>query len=380
VEKLQDDIRPLGASVEHLAVQWHVWLLALLIVLAALLGAWLAHRLTFLMLRRVLGHAHETFDGRLTRYLRRPLALILPVIALLIVLPALPFPPGAASWVARLLGLALTAGIGWLAVAGVDILADLVLERSRAEASSGLAGRRLRTQSQVFRRIAIGIVIVVTAGIMLMSFPGVRHVGVSLFASAGVAGLIAGLAARPTISNLIAGAQIALAQPIRVDDVVIVEGEWGWIEEITMTYVVVRIWDLRRLVLPLSYFIEQPFQNWTHTSEELLGTVFVYADYTVSADALRQELKHILDGDELWDGKAWALEVTDASEHTLQLRALVSASDSGRLWDLRCHVRERLIGFLQQRQPEALPQARLRLPEPLRGEGGSPREPMTQRR
>ncbi len=363
MQNLEGDIQHLAPLAAHLALRWHAWLLAGLILLVALLAAWIAHRLTFVMLRRGLGRSHEAFDGTLRRYLSRPLGLILPAIALLIVLPMLPVSAVTTGWIARLLGLTLTAGIGWLAIAGVGILADLVLDRSRANARSGLAGRRLRTESQVFRRIAISIIVVVTAGVMLMSFPSVRHIGVSLFASAGVAGLVAGLAARPTISNLIAGVQIALAQPIRIDDVVIVEGEWGWIEEITMTYVVVRVWDLRRLVVPLSRFIEQPFQNWSRTSEELLGTVFVYADYTVSVDALRQELKHILDGAELWDRKAWGLQVTDASEHTLQLRALMSASDSGRLWDLRCQVRERLIDFLQQSQPEALPHARLRLPE-----------------
>jgi hypothetical protein len=202
---------------------------------------------------------------------------------------------------------------------------------------------------------------------MLMTFPAIRHVGITLFASAGLAGLVAGMAARSTLSNLLAGVQIALTEPIRLDDVVIVEGEWGWIEEIGTTYVVVRIWDLRRLVVPLSYFIEHPFQNWTRVTSDLLGTVFVYTDYRVPVDEVRVELHRILQASGMWDGKAWGLQVTDATEHTLQLRALMSATDSSTAWDLRCHVREKLIALLQQRYPQSLPRVRAEL------DGNAPR-------
>jgi hypothetical protein len=196
---------------------------------------------------------------------------------------------------------------------------------------------------------------------MLMTFPAIRHIGITLFASAGVAGLVVGMAARSTLSNLFAGIQIALTEPIRIEDVVIVEGEWGWIEEIGTTYVVVRIWDLRRLVVPLSYFIEHPFQNWTRVTADLLGTVIVYADYTVPVEEVRAELHRILQASEMWDGKVWGLQVTDATEHTLQLRALMSAADSSIAWDLRCHVREKLVAFLQERHPHSLPRVRAEL-------------------
>jgi len=186
----------------------------------------------------------------------------------------------------------------------------------------------------------------------------VRHLGTSLLASAGLLGLVAGIAARPVLSNLLAGVQIALAQPMRLEDVVVVEGEWGWIEEIYMTYVVVRIWDLRRLVVPLSYFIERPFQNWTRRTTNILATVFIYADYTVPVEELRQELHRLLLASGMWDGKVWGLQVTDATEQTVQLRALMSARDSGNAWDLRCHVREELIALLQGRYPRSLPRAR----------------------
>jgi small-conductance mechanosensitive channel len=221
-----------------------------------------------------------------------------------------------------------------------------------------LRARRIRTQSQVFRRIGIMGVGFVTLATMLMTFPNVRHVGVSLFASAGVAGLVAGLAARPVLTNLIAGVQIALTEPIRIDDVVIVEGEWGRIEEIAMTYVVVRIWDLRRLVVPLSYFIEKPFQNWTRATADLLGTVYIYTDYCVPVDEVRKELRRILETSGMWDGRVCVLQVTNSTDRAVELRALMSAPNSGTAWDLRCYVRERLIQFVREHYPESLPRTR----------------------
>jgi small-conductance mechanosensitive channel len=200
----------------------------------------------------------------------------------------------------------------------------------------------------------------------LMTFPAIRRFGASLLASAGVAGLIVGLAARETISSLLAGIQVALTEPIRLDDVVIVEGEWGRIEEIRMTYVVVRIWDERRLVVPLSYFIEKPFQNWTRKTANILGTVFLYVDYAVPVDEVREQLHRILKDSGLWDGKVWNLQVTDATERTMQLRALMSAPDSSTAWDLRCDVREKLIEFLQREYPGSLPVTRAEL-----GPGGA---------
>jgi small-conductance mechanosensitive channel len=193
---------------------------------------------------------------------------------------------------------------------------------------------------------------------MLMTFPAVRHVGVSLLASAGLAGLIVGMAARSTLSNLIAGVQVALTQPIRIEDAIVLEGEWGWIEEINTTYVVVRLWDLRRLIVPLSYFIEKPFQNWTHTTTNILGTVMIYVDYTAPVQALREELRRILETTELWDKKTWALQVTDATERTIQIRALMSARNGPAAFDLRCYVRERLVQFLSDKCTLALPKQR----------------------
>jgi small-conductance mechanosensitive channel len=224
--------------------------------------------------------------------------------------------------------------------------------------ADNLAARRVQTQIEVLHRIVVVIVVVVALSVMLMTFPTIKHIGMSLLASAGLAGLIVGMAMKSTLSSLIAGIQIAFTQPIRIEDVVVVEGEWGWIEEIGTTYVVVRIWDLRRLVLPLSYFIEHPFQNWTRSSSDLLGTVFLYVDYTVPVEEVRAELRRIVESTNLWKGEVCVLQVSDATEQAVQLRALVDAHDSNAAWGLRCFVREKLIQFLQEKYPSALPKVR----------------------
>jgi small-conductance mechanosensitive channel len=260
-----------------------------------------------------------------------------------------------------LLALALIAGVAWLLIRLLQVFEEIVARKYRLDENEDVTVRRIRTQAQVFHRVGVVVVVVVTLAGMLMTFPSVRQLGVSLFASAGIAGIVVGIAARPTLSNLIAGMQVALTEPVRIDDVVVVEGEWGHIEEIATTYVVVRIWDQRRLVLPLTYFIEKPFQNWTRASTEILGTVFVYTDYTVPVEAVRIELKRILDATKLWNGKVWGLQVTDATGHGVQLRALMSAADSDSAWDLRCHVREALVDFLQRSYPQSLPKMRAEL-------------------
>ena len=221
--------------------------------------------------------------------------------------------------------------------------------------------RQIHTQVLVLKKVARTIIGIFTLASMLMVFDSARQLGGSILASAGIAGIVVGLAAQKSIATLLAGFQIALTQPIRVDDVVIVEGEWGRIEEITLTYVVVKIWDLRRLVVPITYFIEQPFQNWTRSSAAILGTVFLHVDYTAPVDALRAELTRILAASRYWDGTVNVLQVTEAKEHTLELRALASAASAGDAWDLRCEVREQLVSFLQHHHPQSLPVLRAAL-------------------
>jgi hypothetical protein len=255
-------------------------------------------------------------------------------------------------------GLGVIASVGWAIIILTEMAGNIILARYSTDASDNLTARRIRTQTQVLQRIFTLMVSVVTVSVMLMTFPAVRHVGVSLLASAGLAGLIVGMAARSTLSNLIAGLQVALTQPIRLEDAIVLEGEWGWVEEIDTTYVVVRLWDLRRLIVPLSYFIEKPFQNWTRTRADLLAVAMIYVDYTAPVQEIREELHRILDATPLWDKRTWALQVTDTTERTMQLRALMSARNGPDAFDLRCLVRERLVQFLRDRYPFALPQQR----------------------
>jgi small-conductance mechanosensitive channel len=339
-------------------MDWRSWAWSLGTAGGAALAALVVHRMVFAAARRVTKKSRSIVDDSLVRHSARPARLILPVLAVFAVTPGLSLSPDTVASIRHVLALTLIAGIAWLMIDLMKVVEDVLEERYRIEVPDNLSARRIKTQVEVLRRISVVVIGVTALSVMLMTFPTIWNIGAGLFASAGAAGLVVGMAARPTLSNLLAGIQIALTQPIRLEDVVIVEGEWGWIEEIGTTYVVVRIWDLRRLVVPLSYFIEKPFQNWTRSSAEILGTAFVYVDYSVPVDEVRQRLLAVLKSTDLWDGKAWGLQVTNASERTVELRALMSATDSGRAWDLRCLVREKLIAYLQERYPQSLPRMR----------------------
>lgn len=234
-------------------------------------------------------------------------------------------------------------------------------KRFDIDTADNLRARQVTTQIVVLERVVGVIIVIIALAVGLMTIPGVRQWGASLLASAGVIGLVVGFAAQQTIANVFAGIQIAITQPVRIDDAVIIDGEWGRVEEITLTYIVVRIWDKRRLVVPISYLLEKPFQNWTRNTASIIGSVYLYADYTVDVDALRLEQSRVLASTELWDGEVDVIQVTDATEQTVELRCLVSAADSPQAWDLRCLVREHLISVLQSGQPAALPRQRMRL-------------------
>jgi small-conductance mechanosensitive channel len=253
---------------------------------------------------------------------------------------------------------------GWFAIGVVRGGIAYALDKYDISQADNLEARRMLTQIRLLGRVAGWAIALATAAGMLMAIPGIRNIGVSLFASAGIAGLAVGLAARPVLSNMLAGIQIALTQPIRIDDVVIVEGEWGRVEEINLTFVVVRIWDLRRLVLPISYFIERPFQNWTRTSARIVGSVFIHADFTLPIDDVRAEFGRALRASKHWDGDVEVVQVTDSTDRTMEIRLLMSAENSGIAWDLRCEIREHMIAYLQREHADALPKVRL---EPNRG-------------
>ena len=299
------------------------------------------------------------FTRELSEHLEKPIRVLLPLVGLQGVWTSAPNDLLLINAARQITTLLIIAALTWLVMRLLRGLQQFIELRNPVNVVDNLRARQIQTQSRVLLRTLTFFVLLIGAAAMLMTFPGARQFGASLLASAGLAGLAVGFAARPVLANLIAGLQIAMTQPIRLDDVVIVEGEWGRIEEITGTYVVVRIWDDRRLVVPLQYFIEKPFQNWTRRSSSLIGTVFLWADYSLPLEPLREELRRLCkEVPELWDGRVCVLQVTDTSEKSIQLRALVSSPDSSRNWDLRCHIRESLLGFIQRQYPHSLPQVR----------------------
>ncbi|HMF10021.1 MAG TPA: mechanosensitive ion channel domain-containing protein [Thermoanaerobaculia bacterium] len=345
------------------------WMWAAGIAIVAALAAVVVHRLIFSALARIARRTASKLDDSFLLHGRRPAGLLLVVLALFLALPMTPLSRDVKGPIAHGLGLVLIAAMAWLVIALIEIVDDTIARRYDIQAADNLAARQVRTKTEMLRRIVVLAVGTIAVALMLMTFPSVRKFGTSLLASAGVAGLIVGFAAKETLSNLLAGIQVALTEPIRLDDVVIVEGEWGRIEEIRMTFVVVRIWDERRLIVPLSYFIEKPFQNWTRRTANLLGSVFLHVDYTVSVEEIRRELDRILHATDLWDGRFSNVQVTDATDRAMQLRVLVSSRDASTSWDLRCLVRERLVAFLQTTHPESLPRVRAELGGELRADG-----------
>ncbi|HEU5339287.1 MAG TPA: mechanosensitive ion channel domain-containing protein [Sulfuricaulis sp.] len=337
------------------------WLATAIAAVVAIALAFIAHRIVFALLERLTLRTEGAVDASLVRHAKRPAWLVFTLFALVLALPGLDIPENIGASVGQILSLLLAAAFGWLAFSLTWTMNDVVAARYDITAADNLKAREIHTRVRLLQRILAMIIVIVTVSVILMAIPGIRQVGITLFASAGIAGIIAGFAARPVLSNLLAGIQLALSQPIRIDDVVIVEGEWGWVEEIRMTFVVVRVWDRRRLVVPLSYFIEKPFQNWTRQSADILGTVFLYTDYTVQVDRVREKLHRSLQGSDLWDGEVWGLQVTNATDRTVELRALMGARNSGDAWNLRCHVREGLIQFMQREYPQALPHLRAEL-------------------
>lgn len=333
------------------------WALSAALLVGAAIAALLLHAAVLALARRMLGD-RRPFLRTLLGATKGPTRLGLLLIALAIALPTTPLAGDTKEVLARLLGLATICLLGWIAVITLRIAADLYLMRFRIDVEDNLLARKHVTQVRVLVRVLDAVIMLITIAFALMTFEAVRQFGITLFASAGVAGIIAGLAARPVLTNFIAGVQIAVAQPIRIDDAVIVENESGNVEEITFSYVVVRLWDLRRMVVPLSYFIEKPFQNWTRIGGELIGSVFFYVDHTAPVDAIRTKLTEIASQSKLWNGKVVSLQVSDCKETTIELRALVSANSASSVWDLRCEVREKLIDFLQREYPSALPRRR----------------------
>lgn len=260
--------------------------------------------------------------------------------------------------------IALICSGAWLVCQMLLFAADISLSRYRLDVPDNRVARRMHTQMQILRRLVVVIVVIVASGAILLTFDGVRAVGASVLASAGIVSIVAGLAAQSVLANVFAGVQLAFSEAIRVDDVVVVEGEWGRIHEITLTYVVVMTWDQRTVVLPCNYFTSTPFQNWTKYGSELVGSVELDVDWRVSTDGMRNRLSQVLGETPLWDGRTEVLQVTEATGGLVRVRVLVSAADSAALWDLRCVVRESLVEWVREKDASSLPLQRVLVGDP----------------
>ena len=332
---------------------WTTWVTAAIVTLIAYVIATVAMRVVARLTAR-----HRGWSA-FAAGVARPGCLLVAALAASLVLNAAPDDVPLIGGIRHVAALVVIAAFTWAAIGALRGMSAAIVVRHPTNLQDNLAARRVLTQARVLTRTLTGVVAVVGVAFALITFPQVRQIGASLLASAGVAGLVAGLAARSVLGNLIAGLQIALTQPLRIEDVLIVAGEWGRVEEITSAFVVMALWDQRRLIVPLQYLIEQPFQNWTRRSAEILGTAFLWVDPTLPVAPLRAEAERICKSAPEWDGRVCVVQVTDMSEAAMQLRFLVSSADSGRNFDLRCKMREGVIAFIQQRHPDGLPRRRI---------------------
>lgn len=350
---------------------WDQWIQFAITLAACLAIAVAAAFLVTFVARRIA--ARKSWAADLTRRARHPFRSLVLLLAVWIAV-ALSYPEdhGALAVLSHTIGIVAIGFVAWLLVA-LDLFAtDLMLGRFRIDIPDNRQARRIRTQTLILRRLTIALIIVIAAASILLTFPAVQTIGASLLASAGIVSIVAGLAAQSTLANMFAGVQLVFSDALRVDDVVVIEGEWGRVGEITLSYVVVDIWDQRRLVLPCTYFTTQPFENWTRQGSEILGTVELDVDWRVPVEKVRARLSEVVSATELWDGRTAVVQVTDSTGGLVRLRVLVSAADSGRLWDLRCLVREELVTHLRTAFPTSLPTQRVLVSdtaeEPTQGE------------
>jgi small-conductance mechanosensitive channel len=345
---LDDWLWPLGA--------------ALVGMLVALLVFYAARPIVVRLVR------HAPVARAVVRQLERPLKWLLPLVAVQIVLQGVADETWRVDDVRHFVGVLVIAAFTAAAAAAVRGVAEAVAVLHPQDVADNLEARRILTQTRVLSRIATGLILFAGLAFILMTFPTARQVGTSLLASAGLSALVLGIAARSVFGNLLAGLQIALTQPIRIDDVLIVQGEWGRVEEITSTYVVLKIWDERRLVVPLQWFIDNPFQNWTRTTAQIIGSVFFWVDYMTELEPLRAEATRLAQSSKDFDGRVCLLQVVDTSERSMQLRLIVSSASAGQNWDLRCLLREGLVAFMRHEQPHALPRLRAEIEGTVRAD------------
>jgi small-conductance mechanosensitive channel len=333
------------------------WAVSFVLLVSAVAVAWLLHAAILVIARRIL-RGRRPYLLSILSATKNPARLGLLLLAFAVTLPTTPLEPETRTILARCLLLATIFLFGWIATAALEIAATIYLRKFRLDVEDNLLARKHITQIRVLVRVLDTVLILITLGFALMTFDAVRQYGVSLFASAGVAGIVAGLAARPVLSNLFAGVQLAVTQPIRIEDAVTVENEYGWVEEITSTYVVIRLWDLRRLIVPLTYFIEKPFYNWTRHAANYIGSVLLYLDYGAPVDRIRQKAAELVGQSKLASGKVTSVQVTNARPDSIEVRILISADSAANASNLCAELREELIAFLQREHPEALPRQR----------------------
>ncbi len=365
--ELPRQLRPVFDWFSTYDLEEAVWAIGL--VVGSFVAGRLAAKLCLRLVKRAVTRTQWKFDDVLVNQLGAPLRWGIPLMVVRWVLPLVEMPQETRQGAGHALLVLLVLCAGWLGVRFLKVGEKYVLGRYDISSDDNLVARSVYTQVHALKNIGHFIIALITVGAALLTFESVRSLGAGLLASTGVLGVILGFAAQKSIATIVSGIHIAIAQPVRVDDVVIVEGEWGRIEEITLTFVVVRIWDLRRLIVPVNYFLEKPFQNWTRVSSDLLGTIPLHLDYSVPLSELRAEFRRIVEASEHWDGKVASIQITDATEQTMLVRPLVSAKDASAAWDLRCEVREKLIEFLQAKYPHALPRHRAEL---ISQEGGAP--------
>ncbi len=336
-------------------------LISLGIALSALMIGFIAHVVVYQIIRTLSKHRASPVWAVVYKRTFHSARFLFMLVVFLLAKPFLQVTAELLPYLNHFLSIAMVIILAWALMNTVMVTREIFLSHYDIDKKNNLHARKVYTQFSLLANILRFLIVVLATGIALMTFDSIRQFGVSILASAGIAGIILGFAAQKLIATILAGLQLAITQPIRIQDVVIVEGEWGTIENMTLTYVVIKIWDKRRLVVPTTYFIEKPFQNWTRVSSDILGTVYLYTDYTLPVESLRRELTRVLEATDLWDGNVNVLQVTDSKERTMELRALMSAEDSSVAWDLRVHVREKLITYIQENHPNSLPRTRIEM-------------------
>lgn len=354
---MQEDIKKLLEEWNLHPYLWNV----ILIGVAIIIGLIIKGIISFLAHQKAKKGKDYSLIRSTIKFIGTPLSYFLPLFIFNILVPFLQLPPIFLHRVSRAVEIGLIVTFSWILISSIKVIQAFIYHKYDLNKENNLRERKIRTQLLYIRQVITGLIVLLTIAAVLLTFSSMRKIGAGLLTGVGIGGILIGFAAQKSLGNLLAGFQIAFTQPMRIDDVLVVEGEWGRVEEITLTYVVLRIWDERRLVLPIIYFVEKPFQNWTRNSAEIIGAIFIYTDYALPIEPLRQECNRLLKENPLWDGRVNALQITDITEKTIQIRALMSAETSGKAFDLRCYMRENLLKFISDNYPEYFPKTRTEL-------------------